>query len=146
MAAWFKTKHSHLWWPIHGRDDSAGTKHDRLCQSNRGHDFMTWVHVEVNWAAVGMAEGEVVQRTWRLTFYVSFSEVVISSFEDMWNIRKQHVYLDTTPLMYVQYVHSSLGHAMFHLAQIVTVDSNFLNRSSIPVVDLVFKPLAVDFY
>ena len=81
--------------------------------------------LKASWMATGMAEGVVDQRTWRLVFRVSFSEVVVSSFKGTWNIRKQHAYPDTTPLIPVQHILSLLVYATFRLAQIVTVDSNF---------------------
>ena len=60
-----------------------------------------------------------------LRLLVSFSETVISSFEDTWDIEKQDIYLETMPLMRMSHVLPSLGHATLRLAQIAAVDSNF---------------------
>ena len=53
----------------------------------------------------------------------AFSEVVVSFLENTWCLGKWHVYSNTTPLMLVQQVPSSLGYATFCLAQITTIDS-----------------------
>ena len=88
---------------------------------------------KVNWMVVGMVEGVVDQRTWRLASCVSFSEAFVSSFKDTWNLRKQHVYPDMAPLMLMQHIRVISSYS----------DRNHwfksLNRSSIPTIDLVFK-------
>ena len=140
VATWFETKHGRLWWPNRGRDDSAGIKHDPLWRTIQGRGYVIWVHVESELDGRSYHKGSGWSEDMTPHLPCNFSEAVVSSFEDTWNIGKQHVYPDTAPLMPVQHIPSSLGHAIFRLTQIVTIDLNFLKRSTILVINLVFKP------
>ena len=51
-----------------------------------------------------------------LPFVSSFSEAIVSFLEGTWCLEKWHVYSNTTPLMLVQHIPSSLGYATFYLA------------------------------
>ena len=145
-AAWLEAKHGHSWWPTRGHDDLAGTKHDRLWYSIRGRDKTVRVHLESKLDGSGYGRGS------------GWSEDVMphlpcQHFRSRHFVFRRHMEHREAACLsrYGTFNARATCPFIIRVRDILSgSDRNcwfkFLKRSLIPVVDLVFKPLTIDFY
>ena len=84
IAAPSETKHDDLWWPIRGRDEFVGTKHDRLWRStHRARSSCKGT----GWAVAGVV-GSLLRGCDTSSFVSAFAKAVVSLFKDTWCLGK----------------------------------------------------------
>ena len=139
IAAWFETKHGCLWWTTLGRNDSVGTKHDCLWRPIWGRGCVIRVHVEseLDDGRYGRGSGWSKDVMPRLRCQL---------FRSCRFIFRRHVeYQEATCLSRYDAFNARIAHLLINKARDVSSYPNhdrwfkFLNGSSIPAVDLIFK-------